>query len=112
MRRLDIDPGSCRRPAPILKQPVRTVIALALALVIAVSFAADPVACVDGCTDESPAPHASARPICHLCQRGVALDAVAVRIAPTVSVRRVHHVARRLASPPLVRSIDHPPRRA
>jgi hypothetical protein len=91
---------------------VRRVATLAVALVIAVVFLADPMACVDGCTDGGPASQASADSSCSLCQRGVALDAVALSVSPMLTIRRVHYPPPMPALTVFAYRIDHPPRPA
>jgi hypothetical protein len=85
---------------------------LAVALVTVTIFIADPVACVDGCTDRRPASQMATASSCSLCQRGVSLDGLVWSVAPMLTVRRVHDPRPIFALHLLVRPIDHPPRPA
>jgi len=91
---------------------VRRVATLAVAAVVAIVFTADPIACVDGCTDGGPASQAVPPTSCSLCVRGVALDGIALSVAPVLTIRPVHHPPATVVFPLFVHPIDHPPRPA
>jgi len=93
----------------ILAEAVQKIGASLIAAVLLLLFAADPIACSDGCTNDPPSQSKPAV-CCILCQRGIAVGGAALTVAPAITVQPAPSLQLTALLPALGDSIDHPPR--